>query len=95
MEKEKNIILKCKLEFEGEYLNGKRNGKRKEYDEEGKLIFEGEYSNGERGKGEGKEYWLNQKLKFEGKYLNDKKWHGKGYNKEGEIEYELKYGMEK
>ena len=31
------------LRFEGEYLNGKRNGKGKEYDDEGNLIFEGEY----------------------------------------------------
>ena len=35
--------------FEGEYLNGKRNGKGKEYDDI-KLIFEGEYRNGERWK---------------------------------------------
>ena len=28
--------------FEGEYLNGEKNGKGKEYDK-GKLIFEGEY----------------------------------------------------
>ena len=32
-----------KLIFEGEYLNGKRNGKGKEYNEIGELIFEGEY----------------------------------------------------
>ena len=31
-----------KLKFEGEYLNGKRNGKGKEY-YNGKLVFEGEY----------------------------------------------------
>ena len=31
-----------KLIFEGEYLNGKRNGKGKEY-YNGKLVFEGEY----------------------------------------------------
>ena len=37
-----------KLEYEGEYLNGKRNGKGKEYDYNGKLIFEGEFINGER-----------------------------------------------
>ena len=39
-----------KLIFEGEYLNGVRHGKGKEYDifENGKLIFEGEYLNGER-----------------------------------------------
>ena len=39
-----------KLIFEGEYLNGKRNGKGKEYDRS-KLIFEGEYLNDERWKG--------------------------------------------
>ena len=36
------------LKYEGEYLNGKRNGKGKEYFENGKLKFESEYSNGER-----------------------------------------------
>ena len=34
------------LEFEGEYLNGQRNGKGKEYDFNGKLINEGEFKNG-------------------------------------------------
>ena len=34
------------LIFEGEYLNGKRNGKGKGYYENGKLKFEGEYLNG-------------------------------------------------
>ena len=42
--KEYNSI--CKLEFEGEYLNGKRNGKGKEYYDNGKLKFEGEYDYG-------------------------------------------------
>ena len=42
MEKEKNI------KFEGEYLNGKRNGKGKEYGWNGKLLFEGEYLNDNR-----------------------------------------------
>ena len=42
--------------FEGEYLNGKRNGKGKEYDYYGNLIFEGEYLNGKRWNGKGKEY---------------------------------------
>ena len=44
--------------FEGEYLNGMKNGKGKEY--EGKLIFEGEYLNGMRN-GQGKriqKIWL-------------------------------------
>ena len=44
------------LKFEGEYLNGKRNGKGKEYYSKkyfnNDLEFEGEYLNGERnGKG--------------------------------------------
>ena len=35
------------MEFEGEYLNGKRwNGKTKEYNDDNELIFEGEYLNG-------------------------------------------------
>ena len=34
-----------KLEFEGEYLNGERNGKGKEY-KYAKIKFEGEYLNG-------------------------------------------------
>ena len=33
-----------RLKFEGEYLNGERNGKGKEY-YKGKLLFEGEYLN--------------------------------------------------
>ena len=37
--------------FEGEYLNGERNGKGKEYNYDGKLYFEGEYLNGKRWNG--------------------------------------------
>ena len=59
------------LLFEGEYLNGKRNGNGKEYDSEDKLIFEGEYLNGKR-HGKGKEYDFDGKLLFEGDYLNGK-----------------------
>ena len=44
-----------KLIFEGQYLNGKRNGKGKEY-KNGKIIFEGEFLNGERWIGKGEEY---------------------------------------
>ena len=36
------------LKFDGEYLNGKRNGKGKEYDWNGVLIFEGDYLNGKK-----------------------------------------------
>ena len=31
--------------YEGEYLNGEKNGKGKEYDHSGELVFEGEYLN--------------------------------------------------
>ena len=68
-----------KLIYEDKYLNGKRNGKGKEFNEfEGncELIFEGEYLNGHRN-GKGKEYYYNGKLKFEGEYLNGKR-NGKG-----------------
>ena len=35
------------MKYEGEYLNGKRkkNGKGKQYNDNGKLLFEGEYLN--------------------------------------------------
>ena len=52
------------LKFEGEYLNGKRNGEGKEYYEDGKLKFEGEYIKGERRRG--KEYDESGNLIFEG-----------------------------
>ena len=41
------------LGFEGEYLNGKRNGKGKEYYFDGNIRFEGEYLNGNRWNGNG------------------------------------------
>ena len=37
-----------KLIFEGEYINGKRNGKGKEYNNNHNLIIEGEYLNGKK-----------------------------------------------
>ena len=46
-----NILI-----FEGEYLKRERNGKGKEYYENGNLEFEGEYLDGERN-GKGKEYY--------------------------------------
>ena len=62
------------LLFEGEYLNGKRNGIGKVY-EESNLIFEGVFLNGKRN-GIGKEYSHNEII-FEGEYLNGKR-NGKG-----------------
>ena len=48
-------------------MKGERNGKGKEYYDNGKLEFEGEYLNGERN-GKGKEYYYDGKIKFEGEY---------------------------
>jgi len=83
------------LVFGGEYLNGKRNGKGKEYDEDEyanyKLKFEGEYLNGERN-GKGKEYDKYCYLVFEGEYLNGKR-NGKGkeYDEDESANYKLKF----
>ena len=61
------------LIYEGEYLNGEKNGKSKEYHEKtGKLIFRGEYKKGIR-HGKAKEYDKNGKLLFNGEYINGKK----------------------
>ena len=76
------------LIFEGEYLNGKRNGKGKEY-KSGNLIFEGEYLNGKRN-GKGKEYFLG-KLLFEGEYLNNHKLSEQKNNEEHKIIYESNF----
>ena len=42
-----------KINIDGEYLNGKLNGKGKEYDDNGNLIFEEEYLNEEKFNGNG------------------------------------------
>ena len=67
----REYFINGQLIFEGEYLNGKRNGKGKEYCGSW-LIFEGEYLNGKKN-GKGKEYDYNGILQFEGEYLNGKK----------------------
>ena len=41
IEKEKNIIKKGKVKFEGEYLNGEKNENDKEYYGNDHLAFEG------------------------------------------------------
>ena len=74
--------------YEGEYLNGERNGKGKEYFFSGELIFEGEYLNGKRN-GKGKDYYLNGKLRFEGEYLNGERLNGKLFDKKGNIYLDL------
>ena len=58
-------------------MNGKRNGKGKEYYSDGELKYEGGYLNGKRnGKGKGIEYNNNVILEFDGEYLNNKIWNG-------------------
>ena len=73
----KGIVKKhfdnCQLKLEGEYLNGKLNGKIKKYYHNGTLEFEGEYLNGNRWNGKG--YDLNNKISYELK-------NGKGFVKE-------------
>ena len=69
-------VTSNELIYEGGLLNGKKNGKGKEYDKDGKLEYEGEYLNGEKN-GKVKIYYNNGKLEYEGEYLNGEK-NGKG-----------------
>ena len=78
-------LYEMSLKFEGEYKNGKKNGKGREFyrsygisrsdyysDISGsELKFEGEYLNGKRN-GKGKEYDDKGNLIFEGEYKNGK-----------------------
>ena len=66
-------VYNDKLLYEGEFLNGIRNGKGKEYDENKHLIFEGQYLKGRRWNGKGYDY--NNNLAYEIK-------NGKGVVKE-------------
>ena len=62
------------LIYEGEYLNGERNGKGKEYDGLGELEFEGEYLNGKRnGKGKVYDYYGKLNLKVNIQMENNQK----------------------
>ena len=60
------------LIYEGEYLNGKRNGKGKEYDKYNNLIFDGEFLDGKRWNGKTWEYDCSL-LISEGEYLKGEK----------------------
>ena len=79
------------MEFEGEYLDGKKwKGNIKEYDKNKRLIFEGEYLNGKRWNGKGKVY-KNGFLIFEGVYLNGERWNGKAFDYDKEKKFEIEY----
>ena len=82
------------LLYEGEYLNGKRNGKGKEYNYYGNLIYEGEYLNGKRN-GKGKEYNDEGEIIFEGEYLNNKKTVRYKYGANSSRIYKIKYDGDK
>ena len=60
---------KDKLIFEGEFLNGQKNGKGIEYYDDGKLKYKGEYHNGYRN-GKGKEYYKNRIFKWKNNFWN-------------------------
>ena len=88
--------------YEGEYLNGERNGYGRDYKLFNNYLFihEGEYLNGKRN-GKGKEYINNDiqsaiggsaRLIFEGEYIKGKRWNGKGYDGNKKIVYEIKNG---
>ena len=62
----------------GEYLNGQKNGKVKEYGYD-KVEFIGELKNGKRN-GLGKEYYNNGNIKFEGEYSKGKIISGVGFD---------------
>ena len=89
-----NEKIKYIIKYEGEYLNGKRNGKGKEFDINGKLIYDGKYLNGEKVKQKNNinDYYEEYILIFEGELLNGKI-HGKvkeyGFN--GKIKFEGEY----
>ena len=77
------------LRFEGEFLNDMKNGEGKEYYDDGSVAFEGEYLYNDKRKGK---FYIEKSLEYEGEYLFDKKWNGKGYDKEGNVIYELNNG---
>ena len=88
-----------RLRYDGELLNGKRNGYGKEYYTKGppitltfhQVVYEGEFLKGERN-GNGKEYDYNGNVIFEGEYLKGKR-NGKGkefYDK-GKLKFEGEY----
>ena len=81
-----------KLEFEGEFLNGQKNGKCKTYNYEGKLMFDGLYLNN-KAIGEDQEYNIYGGLEFVGEYLYNHKLKGKYYIK-GKLEYDGEFLLE-
>ena len=80
------------LLFEGRYLNGKKNGKGKEFDDNNNVVFEGEYLEGKKWNGIIKTYYDNQRIKFEGTYkAGEINGLCREYNNDGILEFEGNY----
>ena len=77
------------MQFEGDYINGEKNGKGKEC-VGGRLQFKGEYKNGKRN-GKGKQYSFDPFFIFKGEYINGEMWNGKAYHN-GILDFEIKNG---
>ena len=86
----RETLIEHYLEFEGEYINGKRNGNGKEYDKNGEIVYEGEkeYLNGKKN-GKVKSYKMGDSLCFEGEFLNGEEWNRYYRNSDGKMT--LKY----
>ena len=78
------------LEFEGEYLNGERNGKGIEYTSAEHKYYEGEFKNGKK-HGKGNLYYYKGNLLFEGEFLYNYKKKGKEYYFDGKLRFEGEY----
>ena len=74
--KVKEYDIQGNLEFEGEYLKGKKNGKGIIYYNNGNILYEGYFLNDKKN-GKGKEYNSKGKIEFEGEYLDGEKMKGK------------------
>ena len=79
-------------------MYGEKNGKGKEYRNDGQeksLLYDGEYVNGKRN-GKGKIYYHFGRLLFDGEFLYDKTIKGKKYDmEEGYLEYDGEFLYDK
>ena len=74
------------MKFEGKYLYGRKNGKGKEYYENGKVRLEGEYRD-DILNGKVIEYDLDGNIIFDGEYKNGNKWKGLTVEKDFQGKY--------